>query len=104
MARTIPIAPEWGNPTPRTARDPSTPLRHAVGHPRRGFGYGDTQGPSTSLGMTGLGRGLTGRAGCGALGAWVWLRQHARSLDFARDDRTWEVIDNNNVGGAGCPT
>jgi hypothetical protein len=32
-----------------------------MGHPRRSFAYGNTQGPSTSLGMTGLGTGLTGR-------------------------------------------
>ena len=59
MARTIRMTPEQGNPTPRTARDPSTPLR----------------------------------AGCGGPARWVWLRQHARSLDFARDDRTGERID-----------
>jgi hypothetical protein len=38
--------------------------------------------PSTSL-----------RAGYGAPAAQLCLRQHARSLDFARDDRTWARID-----------
>jgi hypothetical protein len=29
----------------------------------------------------------------GAPAAQLCLRQHARSLDFARDDRTWDMID-----------
>ncbi len=29
----------------------------------------------------------------GAPAAQLCLRQHARSLDFARDDRTWDGID-----------
>jgi hypothetical protein len=49
MPRTIRMTPELWNPTSRKARD--------VGHPRRGFGCADTQGPSTSLGMTGFGTG-----------------------------------------------
>jgi hypothetical protein len=32
------------------------------------------------------------RAGYGASVVQLWLRQHA-SLDFARDDRTWDRID-----------
>ena len=33
------------------------------------------------------------RAGHGAPAAQLCLRQHARSLDSARDDMTWEMID-----------
>jgi hypothetical protein len=48
MARTIRTTPEQGNPMSRTARN--------MGHPRRSFAYGNTQGPSTSLGLQDLGQ------------------------------------------------
>jgi hypothetical protein len=62
MARTIRMTPEQG--IPRLERRETLRLRsgQAMGHPRRSFGYGNTRGPSTSLWMTGLGTGLTGRA------------------------------------------
>lgn len=61
MARTIRMTPEQGNPMSRKRETLRLRSGQAMGHPRRSFAYGNTQGPSTSLGMTGLGTGLTGR-------------------------------------------
>jgi hypothetical protein len=54
MARTIRMTSEQGIPCLERRETLRLRSGQAMGHPRRSFAYGNTQGLSTSLEMTGL--------------------------------------------------